>query len=100
MSAGPSRPFVSVRFSPVGRTYSFLIPELALDSAAFAEASAPTAVAEGAANMTVTEAEPAAASQSSYVPGDQVVVETSSGPTLGTVQRSIPSLGIAAGAGR
>ena len=31
MSAGPSRPFVSVRFSPVGRTYSFLIPELALD---------------------------------------------------------------------
>ena len=92
MSAGPSRPFVSVRFSPVGRTYSFLIPELALDSAAFAEASAPKAVAEGAANMTVTEAEPAAASQSSYVPGDQVVVETSSGPTLGTVQRSIPSL--------
>ena len=42
--------------------------------------------------MTVTEAEPAAASQSSYVPGDQVVVETSSGPALGTVQRSIPSL--------
>ena len=32
MSSGPSRPFVSVKFSPVGRTYSFLLPELALDS--------------------------------------------------------------------
>ena len=32
MSAGPHRPFVSVKFSPVGRTYSFLIPELAFDS--------------------------------------------------------------------
>ena len=28
---GPARPFVSVKFSPVGRSYSFLIPELALD---------------------------------------------------------------------
>ena len=31
MSSGPLRPFVSVKFSPVGRTYSFLLPELALD---------------------------------------------------------------------
>ena len=30
MSTTP-RPFVSVKFSPIGRTYSFLIPELALD---------------------------------------------------------------------
>jgi hypothetical protein len=45
MSAGPHRPFVSVKFSPVGRTYTFLIPELALDnegSAATAERDAPT----------------------------------------------------------
>ena len=93
MSAGPSRPFVSVRFAPVGRTYSFLIPELALDSAAFAEASAPKAFAEAVADTPATEGEPAAAApQSPYAPGDQVVVETSSGPALGTVQRSIPSL--------
>ena len=32
MSAGPHRPFVSVKFSPVGRTYTFLLPELALDA--------------------------------------------------------------------
>ena len=34
MSSGPSRPFVSVKFSPVGRTYTFLLPELALDAEA------------------------------------------------------------------
>ena len=32
MSSGPQRPFVSVKFSPVGRTFSFLLPELALDA--------------------------------------------------------------------
>ena len=37
MSSGPSRPFVSVKFSAVGRTYTFLLPELALD----AEGAAP-----------------------------------------------------------
>ena len=31
MSTGPTRPYVSVKFSPVGRTYSFLLPDLALD---------------------------------------------------------------------
>ena len=33
MSAGPQRPFVSLRFTPAGRTYSFLLPDLALDAA-------------------------------------------------------------------
>jgi cell fate regulator YaaT (PSP1 superfamily) len=75
MSASPSRPFVSVKFSPVGRTYSFLIPELALDTA-FAEATADTNQIEAP----------------SYVPGEQVVVETPSGPAVGTVQRPIASL--------
>ena len=32
MSSGPPRPFISVKFSPVGRTFSFLLPELALDA--------------------------------------------------------------------
>jgi hypothetical protein len=31
MSAGAHRPFVSIKFSPVGRTYTFLLPDLALD---------------------------------------------------------------------
>ena len=31
MSSGPPRPFVSVKFTPAGRTYSFLLPEFALD---------------------------------------------------------------------
>jgi cell fate regulator YaaT (PSP1 superfamily) len=31
MSSGSHRPFVSVKFSPIGRSHSFLIPELALD---------------------------------------------------------------------
>ena len=59
MSTTP-RPFVSVKFSPIGRTYSFLIPELALD-------------------------EPPKT-------GDQVVVQTSAGPAIGTVTRTLPMM--------
>ena len=58
-----ARPFVSVKFSPIGRSHTFLMPELDLD------------------------AEPAALS-----PGDQVVVQTEAGPALGTVTRPIPDL--------
>ena len=32
MNNGSVRPFVSVKFTPVGRTHSFLLPELALDT--------------------------------------------------------------------
>jgi cell fate regulator YaaT (PSP1 superfamily) len=67
MSSGPARPFVSVKFSPAGRTYSFLLPEFALDAAA-----------------------PAAAPP--LVHGDQVVVETNDGIALGTVTRGIAPL--------
>ena len=56
----PARPFVSVKFTPIGRTYSFLIPELALDSPP--------------------------------VPGEELVVETPSGPAIGTVTRSVSSI--------
>ena len=55
-----SRPFVSVKFTPVGRTYSFLIPELALDALP--------------------------------VPGDELVVQTASGPAIGTVTRTVPAM--------
>jgi len=73
------RPFVSVKFTPVGRSRAFLLPELALDQPpqngrpAFAKASAGQ------------ESAP-------YLPGDQVVVETSDGRAVGTVTRTIPAM--------
>ena len=66
MSSGSARPFISVKFSPVGRTYSFLLPELALD----AETAPPAPVAAG----------------------DQVVVEGPDGRAFGTVTRTVPAL--------
>ena len=65
MSVGPSRPFVSVKFSPVGRTYSFLIPELALD-----DPNPPDRLQAG----------------------EQVIVQTPSGHSIGTVQRTVTPL--------
>ena len=73
------RPFVSVKFTPVGRSRAFLLPELALDQPpqngrpAFAKASAGH------------ESAP-------YAPGDQVVVETSDGRAVGTITRTIPAM--------
>jgi cell fate regulator YaaT (PSP1 superfamily) len=64
MTSGPARPFVSVKFSPAGRTYSFLLPEFALD------APPPPPLA----------------------PGDRVVVESNDGVAFGTVTRSIGPL--------
>jgi len=64
MSAGPERPFVSLRFTPAGRTYSFLLPDLALDAPASPDA-APSVPRHG----------------------DQLVVQTAEGPALGTVVR-------------
>jgi cell fate regulator YaaT (PSP1 superfamily) len=61
MGDGSTRPFVSVKFSPVGRTYSFLMPELDLDN-------------------------------QGMQPGEQVVVQTASGPAIGTVQRPVTAL--------
>jgi cell fate regulator YaaT (PSP1 superfamily) len=76
MSEGPPRPFVSVKFTAVGRTYSFLLPELALD---------PPPPDSGTAATGITP-------PPSYAPGDPVVVQTADGPALGTVARSIPLL--------
>jgi cell fate regulator YaaT (PSP1 superfamily) len=65
MGSGSARPFVSVKFSPAGRTYSFLLPEFALD--------------------TPQDAPPLA-------PGEQVVVHTPEGTAIGTVTRGVPAL--------
>jgi cell fate regulator YaaT (PSP1 superfamily) len=76
MNSGPQRPSVSVKFSPVGRTYSFLLPEFALD--------APPASAESAQSAP-GPVEPLS-------PGDAVVVQTAEGRALGTVTRPIPAI--------
>jgi cell fate regulator YaaT (PSP1 superfamily) len=68
MSPAPSRPFVSAKFTPAGRTFSFLMPEFDLDGS---DDQAPG---------------PAPAH------GDQVVVATSEGTALATVTRGIPAL--------
>ena len=73
MSSGPTRPFVSVKFSPVGRTFSFLLPDLALDEMVDPVAERP-------------EAPPP------LTPGDAVIVDTAEGRSIGTVTRTVPSL--------
>src|SRR5262245_66679798 len=73
MNSGPACPFVSVKSSPVGRTYSFLLPELALD-----------AESDGAADATPPPAP--------FVHGDAVIVQTPEGRALGTVTRTLPAL--------
>ena len=78
MSSGSQRPFISVKFSPVGRTYSFLIPELALDAPQDAEPADPSP-------REVPAARP-------FVPGDSVIVQTAEGRALGKVTRSVPAL--------
>jgi cell fate regulator YaaT (PSP1 superfamily) len=80
MSSGPLRPLVSVKFSPVGRTYSFLLPELALDS----DGMPATADASGVP--------PTAATPPAFRPGDQIIVQTADGAALGTVARAVPAL--------
>jgi cell fate regulator YaaT (PSP1 superfamily) len=73
MSTGPTRPYVSVKFSPVGRTYSFLLPDLALDGTETPPTIPPPVVP--------------------FKPGDAVVVETAEGRAFATVTRVVPELG-------
>jgi len=70
-----SRAFVSVKFSPAGRTVSFLLPDIVVDEPEPASGSQP----------------PASGFQRP-APGDQVVVETADGQALGTVTRVPPAL--------
>jgi cell fate regulator YaaT (PSP1 superfamily) len=78
MSSGPARPFVSVKFTPAGRTYMFLLPDLELDAARLSGGS--------------PEAEPLPESSTPLKPGDAVVVQTAEGPAIGTVTRSIATI--------
>ena len=92
--SGPSRPFVSVKFSPVGRTYSFLLPELALDAPAgspaeHAPAGSAPATAAGPPASAADRPVDASAPLPSINPGDQVIVQTSEGRAFGTVIRAI-----------
>jgi cell fate regulator YaaT (PSP1 superfamily) len=69
MNPEPARPLVSVKFTPAGRTHTFLLPELALDRPASETGADPTPV-----------------------PGDSVVVESAEGSQMGTVTRTPPAL--------
>jgi cell fate regulator YaaT (PSP1 superfamily) len=87
MSSGPLRPLVSVKFSPVGRTYSFLLPQLALDNP-------PPAADHGSSDAADAAPTPAVAAEPlpPLVPGDQVIVQTAEGRALGTVTRGVAAL--------
>lgn len=69
--------FVSVKFSAVGRTHAFLLPDLALDDPR--DDTGPRG-AEGPPDA--------------FAPGDSVVVQMPEGPAVGTVARSIPAAAV------
>ena len=103
MSSGAQRPFISVKFSPVGRTYTFLLPELSLDApapsldASSQEASGesqPATESTSDGSAAASQPAPAASSRSiaSLTPGDAVVVHTAEGRAFGTVTRSVAEL--------
>jgi cell fate regulator YaaT (PSP1 superfamily) len=85
MSSGPLRPLVSVKFSPVGRTYSFLLPQLAIENPALAADHESSDAAVDAPRAAIEPLAPLTA-------GDQVIVHTAEGPALGTITRSVPAL--------
>ena len=80
MSAGQDRPFISVKFSPTGRTYTFLLPELALDEI--------DAGSTGAAAAPAGSAVP----RPQLAPGDQVVVQTAEGHAVAAVTRAVNAI--------
>jgi cell fate regulator YaaT (PSP1 superfamily) len=77
------RPFVSVKFTPVGRSRTFLLPELAMPPHQ-----------EDNPKGSLHEHDPKGSyhTPSDYKPGDQVVVETADGRAIGTVTRTIPAM--------
>ena len=78
---GGDRTFISVKFTPAGRTATFLLPDLALDAD----------VAVAMPNAEAPAATPAA-DRLPYVPGDQVVVQTTEGHAVGTVTRAVRAI--------
>jgi len=69
MSDVSPRSFISVKFAPAGRTYTFLLPDLDFDRESGAETT-----------------------PSSFAAGDPVVVQTSEGPAVATVTRTPSAL--------
>jgi cell fate regulator YaaT (PSP1 superfamily) len=61
MSNGTVRPFVSVKFTPVGRSHTFLLPELALDTPLVPGEKVVVQTADSRAVGTVTRGIPALA---------------------------------------
>jgi cell fate regulator YaaT (PSP1 superfamily) len=95
MESGSDRRMISVKFSPVGRSYSFLVPELALDPPTPAAGSWPSGFGETSAQDTPPESPGTATSELSApvpMPGDRVVVQTPDGRAMATVTRTIPAL--------
>jgi cell fate regulator YaaT (PSP1 superfamily) len=72
MSIVHQRPFVSVKFNPVGRVFNFLLPDLVIDS----DRDSPDT--------------PPASAEPPIAPGDKVVVQTAEGTAVGTVTRQLP----------
>ncbi|CAN5461825.1 hypothetical protein BH23ACI1_BH23ACI1_16280 [soil metagenome] len=79
MSDGPVRPLISVKFSPVGRTFSFLLPALDFD-----------AVGDGQPGSARLQPDPPGAA--AIEPGEAIVVHGAEGQALGTAVRAIPAL--------
>jgi cell fate regulator YaaT (PSP1 superfamily) len=105
MHEGREHPYVSVKFTPVGRTYTFLLPDLALDSESARESPAAgetrvtdhgTRIARIADADGAETARPATTPmpRPALAPGDAVVVNTIEGPAVGTVVRAIPDLAV------
>ena len=113
MSSGAQRPLVSVKFSPVGRTYTFLLPDLLADAPAPSpdansqQAAIPQPSDGGQEAEVIRETpgssseDPPASSQrpatdsrpiGPLTPGDAVVVQTAEGRALGTVTRTVAEL--------
>jgi len=87
-----SRPYVSVKFTPAGRTVSFLLPEIVVDEevdASGSELPASGAIPSGAIPSSPIRSSPIPDPRS-LMPGDQVIVQTLDGQALGTVTR-VPS---------
>jgi cell fate regulator YaaT (PSP1 superfamily) len=100
-----SRPFVSVKFSPAGRTVSFLLPDIIVDEEPPASGPIPDpeSLIPDPGSPNVDPASPAPDSGSlipdpgtpiadpgPLIPGDRVIVHTLDGQALGTITR-VPS---------
>jgi cell fate regulator YaaT (PSP1 superfamily) len=77
-----ARPFVSVKFTPAGRTFSFLLPDIVVDEPIQAATSDP--------RPPTSDPRPPTPDLGPPTPGDAVIVQTLDGQALGTVTR-VPS---------